>query len=616
MSTAPSPLRKLLSTADRVRPGGSRREGHDPNLLRLERIAWLAAIGILLLFVAGVVGVQLAGQGKARTGVHALGVDLSGMNRDEAFAAVSTAANAQMSEPLTLTDGDNSWTVSAADLGLTIDANGIVDDALKVGHEGIGPSRLGILWRFRDDPYVVGQDRLGVDRSLLDQQLQSLAGAIQQSRVDGQLEVAPSGVTWVAPVVGRELDIPASDAAIMNALSSGTDTVSLVVAEDPPPATLAQYIDARDQLTRIWDAPIELVAADQTWTLTPDLIAIHLSLTQPADGNPAVLNLDEEWLNAVVREISIGTDSTPKSARAWWGDGGALVKTRDAEAGRDMDEDAAYTLIKDAFTGHSDANRIDLPVALIDPPEQPADFASINVSTLLASSSTTYGGGLAERSHNIELAASLLNGALIFPGETFSFNSEVGPTTVEAGWQIAYGIAETDGQVTTVPAEAGGICQVATTVFQPVFFSGFRIDQRASHSYWIPRYAYQGNVGIDAAVESTVGLDLRWTNDGPSPVLLEVYADGQTLSVNLYGAPLPWSVEVDPPVVTNVVTADPTIHYQETDTLPTGSQRAVETAQDGFDVTVTRRVIQGDNVISEDFSTTYTPAQNLVLVGA
>jgi len=33
-------------------------------------------------------------------------------------------------------------------------------------------------------------------------------------------------------------------------------------------------------------------------------------------------------------------------------------------------------------------------------------------------------------------------------------------------------------------------------------------------------------------------------------------------------------------------------------------------------VTVTRRVIQGDNVVSEDFSTTYAPARNLVLVGA
>lgn len=616
MSTAPSPLRKVIDSAGRIRGNGVPRTGRDVNLVQLERIAWAAAIGILLLFAAGIIGVQLAERGQVRTGVHALGVDLSGMDREEASAALTAAAAEHTSQPLALTDADREWTITVADLGLVVDVDGMVDDAMAVGREGFGPSRLAALWRLKADPYVVGSDRLAVDRDRLDEQLAALAAAIAQTRVDGQLEVWSTGITWVAPVTGRALDTGATEARIMDALANGASSVELAISEDAPPASLTQYIDARDRLQRIWDAPIEIVAADETWTLTPDLISIHLSVAPPDGDAPATLQLDEEWLNAVVREISIGTDASPQSARAWWGDGGLLVKTRDATPGYDLDEDAAYAQIKAAFTGESDGNRIELPVATIPPPEQPADFGAIDVSTLLASSRTAYGGGLAERAHNIELAARLLNGALILPGQTFSFNSELGPTTVEAGWQIAYGIAETDGQVTTVPAEAGGICQVATTVFQPVFYSGFRIDQRASHSYWIPRYAYQGNVGIDAAVESSVGLDLKWTNDGPTPVMLEVYADGQNLTVNIYGSPLPWRVEVDPPVVTNVVPADDEVHYQETDTLPTGSQRAVEHAQDGFDVTVTRRVIQGDNVISEDFSTTYAPARNLVLVGA
>lgn len=615
MSTIQSPLRKIINGAGIARSNNAAGASRDANLVRLEQIAWIASIGILALFIATIVGVQLAERGQVRTGVYALGVNLSGMDRAEATTALTTAANARTAQPLTLVDGEHEWTITAADLGLVIDVEAMAGDALKVGHEGFGPTRLGVLWRMKSETYVVGADRLAVDRVRLTNQLGSLGAAIQQTRVDGELAVDPSGVTWVAPVTGRALDTRQTEAEIMAALANGVDTVSLSVAEDNPPATLAQYIDARDSLHRVWDGPIELVAADQTWKLTPDLISMHLTVTPPAGGSPAKVQVDEDWVHAVVREIEIGTNSAPQSARAWWGDGGRLVKTRDAKPGRDLDADVSFTRIKDAIVGETDTNRIELPVATTPVPDLPADFGTIDVSTLLASSSTPYGGGLAERSHNIELAASLLTGALIMPGQTFSFNSEVGPTTVEAGWQIAYGIADNDGVVTTVPAEAGGICQVATTVFQPVFFSGFRIDQRATHSYWIPRYMYQGNVGIDAAVESTVGLDFKWTNDGPTPVLLEVYADGENLSANLYGAPLPWRVEVDPPVVTNVVTADPTIHYQETDTLPSGSQRAIEHAQDGFDVTVTRRVIQGDTVISEDFSTTYAPAQNLVLVG-
>ncbi len=613
MSTAPSPLRKVLDSASRARANGAVRSGRDDNLVRLERIAWVAAVGILLLFVAAIVGVQLAERGQVRTGVHALGVDLSGMDREKASTALTAAANEQTSRPLALLDGDREWTITASDLGLVVDVDGIVEDALAVGHEGYGPKRLGALWRLRSDEIVVGDGRLAVDRDRLNDQLAALSAAIHQARVDGYLDVDSTGVSWVAPVTGRALDAARTEAGIMDALATGAGSVELAIVEDAPPASLAEYVDARDRLQRIWDAPIDLVAADETWTLTPDLISIHLTVAPPEGGAPASVQLDEEWLNAVVREISIGTDSTPQSARAWWGDGGRLVKTRDATAGHDLDEDQAYTLIKAAFTGESDANRVDLPTATISPPEQPADFAAIDVSTLLASSRTAYGGGLAERTHNIELAARLLNGTLVLPGQTFSFNSELGPTTVEAGWQIAYGIAESDGEVTTVPAEAGGICQVATTVFQPVFYSGFRIDQRASHSYWIPRYAYQGNVGIDAAVESSVGLDLKWTNDGPTPVLLEVYADGQDLLVNVYGAPLPWRVEVDPPVVTNIVEADETIHYQ--DRLPAAG-RSARGARARSAATVTRRVIQGDNVVSEDFSTTYAPARNLVLVGA
>lgn len=615
MSTASSPIRRFIDSAGRSRTNGAPAAEHDAQLIRLERIAWAAAATILLLFLVSIIGVQLAGRGEVRSGVHALGVDLSGMNRQQAAEALTLAANTHTSQSLTLADGDRAWTITAANLGLVIDVDGIVDDALSTGHTGYGPTRLAILWRFKSEPYVVGGDRLSVDQVRLSSQLASLAGAIQQTRVDGQLAVDSTGITWVAPATGRALDTQNTQAEIMSALANGQTEVALVIHEDAPPVSLAQYIDARDRLHRVWDAPIELVAVDQTWPLTPDQVSKHITIVQPVGGNPAQLKIDKKWVDAVVQEISIGVDATPQSARAWWGDGGRLVKTRDAKAGHTLDADKSAALIQAATTGESDSNRVELPVATIAPPTQPADFGAIDVSTILASSSTTYGGGLPERSHNIELAASLLNGALVLPGQTFSFNSEVGPTTVEAGWQIAYGIAESNGQITTVPAEAGGICQVATTVFQPVFFSGFRIDERASHSYWIPRYAYQGNVGIDAAVESTVGLDMRWTNDGPSPVLLEVYADGEDLTVNLYGAPLPWRVEVDPPVITNVVTADPTVHYQETDTLPSGSQRAIEHAQDGFDVTVTRRVIQGDNVVSENFSTTYAPAQNVVLVG-
>ncbi|HAX24500.1 MAG TPA: hypothetical protein DCX80_05620, partial [Chloroflexi bacterium] len=164
MSTASSPIRRFIDSAGRSRTNGAPAAEHDAQLIRLERIAWAAAATILLLFLVSIIGVQLAGRGEVRSGVHALGVDLSGMNRQQAAEALTLAANTHTSQSLTLADGDRAWTITAANLGLVIDVDGIVDDALSTGHTGYGPTRLAILWRFKSEPYVVGGDRLSVDQ--------------------------------------------------------------------------------------------------------------------------------------------------------------------------------------------------------------------------------------------------------------------------------------------------------------------------------------------------------------------------------------------------------------------------------------------------------------------
>src|SRR5690606_16862540 len=119
--------------------------------------------------------------------------------------------------------------------------------------------------------------------------------------------------------------------------------------------------------------------------------------------------------------------------------------------GQNMDADAARSMIMDVFLGLNDSNRLDLPVATSPPPELPADLNDLGIRSLIAESSTAYGGGnVPEKKHNIELAASLLNGTVVLPGQVFSFNAEIGPMTTDAGFQVAYGIANEGGDLRTV----------------------------------------------------------------------------------------------------------------------------------------------------------------------
>ena len=70
----------------------------------------------------------------------------------------------------------------------------------------------------------------------------------------------------------------------------------------------------------------------------------------------------------------------------------------------------------------------------------------------------------------------------------FSFNKEVGSTSLDAGYKLGWGIANNGANVRTVPSVAGGICQVATTLFHSVFWSGYQLEERNYHLYWITGY--------------------------------------------------------------------------------------------------------------------------------
>jgi vancomycin resistance protein YoaR len=587
----------------------------------LERIAWrtrIGAIAALALVIAVFLAFQIAGRDNVRTGVHAFGVDLSGMTEAEARAALTEAVEERTSQPLVLIDGDRKWEVTAAELGLTMDIDGALDDAMDEGRSGFGPSRMALLWTLRDSPTEVAYDRIAVQGNLLDQDLARLEAEIFQEKIDPSLTLdTTTGPTYISAQLGRALDVEASRAAILNALANGNEQVELTIVETEPLAWDDDYADARQRLANIWDAPIELVAADEVWTLGSDQVSHWIQVHQAeGPGKPARIETNQQWIDDVVNEIAIFTNRAPKSSRVWWDVSGRLIETVPSEPGTRLLWDESRALISDAFLGASNANRIDLPVEINNAPALPADLNALGISSNIGEASTAYGGGIAERVHNIELAASRLNGTIVLPGQTFSFNGEVGPTTVEAGFQIAYGIANEGGKLTTIPSEAGGICQVATTVFQPVFWQGYQIDERTTHSYWIPNYASNGYVGLDAAVDEATGLDFKWTNNSPTAVLIEAEADGEYFTVRLYGTPPPWSVQVESPKVENIEAADEEIVYQPSDMIPDGTTRQIERAQDGFDATVTRHVTQNGETRTENFSTSYGPSRNVVLVGS
>jgi hypothetical protein len=265
------------------------------------------------------------------------------------------------------------------------------------------------------------------------------------------------------------------------------------------------------------------------------------------------------------------------------------------------------------------------PAAPTSTPAPPSPTASPTVLVYeaarlkdrLGTAQTSYAGSIAERAWNVELATRRLTGTRVAPGEVFSFNEAVGATTLKTGFKVGYGIRSSGDRPQTVPSVGGGICQVATTVFQAAFWAGLPFVERHHHLYWIPRYGQpsSGRTGMDATVDDP-GVDLKFRNTTGDWIRLDGWTDDQNVGFTIVGVDPGWRVEASQPAVTNRIPTSQAPVRQYDASLPAGKELWVEHAEDGFTVRMTRRVLRGEALVDEyAFTNRYQPSRNVLLVG-
>ncbi|GIO12594.1 hypothetical protein J19TS2_21490 [Cohnella xylanilytica] len=142
---------------------------------------------------------------------------------------------------------------------------------------------------------------------------------------------------------------------------------------------------------------------------------------------------------------------------------------------------------------------------------------------------TYYNTGNRNRSHNIALAAKAIDGTVVFPGESFSFNRTVGMRTPQRGYLQAPVIVR--GELSE--DIGGGICQVSSTLFNAIDRAGMKIKERYSHSRHVP-YVLPGR---DATV-SWGGPDFVFENPYNQPALIRASASDGRMVVMIYSSEL------------------------------------------------------------------------------
>jgi vancomycin resistance protein YoaR len=239
-----------------------------------------------------------------------------------------------------------------------------------------------------------------------------------------------------------------------------------------------------------------------------------------AIGDPGYFILDSKKYNKLVNRLEKQLSVLPIDARL-------------DQHGNLIPEQTGLSINRHAFTEsfysfffEQNKSTLEIPMYPVYPKvdsELLSDIRSIRIGRYI----TSFNPRNKKRSNNIQLAVESINNHVVFPGETFSFNSVVGKRTAEKGYEKAKVIVKGE----YAEDIGGGICQVSSTLFNAVDSAGLKIVQRFSHSRnvsYIPP-------GRDATV-SWYGPDFEFKNMYNQPILIQAKTIGNLLVIKLYSS--------------------------------------------------------------------------------
>lgn len=613
------PPRRPVPVPSRARPSAL------PWLLRLPMLALTGSILFGMVMILAATAHQVNYDGLIYPGVSSYGVSLGGLTRDQAADALAKQYTYGAKAIFTFRDGSQTWSMTAADLGVKFDPKLTVEQAYQVGRGNGLVRNLLDQWA----SYTRGQSvqpTIVYDQSKASGFLEGIAQQINKPVQEATILVTGTKVTTTTAQVGRTVDIDATLNALRGVIlnmNTGAE-IPLVVKEEQPAVkdSEAAATKIRAALSASIQLYIDAAKPDAgPWTISPEFISgiIRINRVDDADGGAHYdVTADVSPIKTVLTNLASNLYIEPVSARFTFNTNtNQLDPFKESVNGRSLNVDGTLQKIQDALF-KAEVRRIPLNFKEEIPKvSSRSTAAELGITKEIVKATTYFFGSTAERRTNIQVAASKFHGLVISPGEVFSFNKYLGDVSPETGYET--GLVIVGNQ--TIKGVGGGVCQVSSTVFQAAFFAGFPVNERLPHGYRVGYYEsgvayvdgiqYKSGVGMDATVFGPI-VDFKFTNDTPYYLLMETYFDGnaQSLTFKLYSTSTGRIVSKDGPNLSKPVAHGPAIYEESTD-LRAGQSRQVDYAVDGIDVQVWRSIKKDGQVVvnKEEFYSHYLPWQ-------
>ena len=305
---------------------------------------------------------------------------------------------------------------------------------------------------------------------------------------------------------------------------------------------------------------------------------------------------------AYFAKLDRSVDRPPKDARFAVGTKGIYIVPSEDGVALNVPASAERVLAAAKRLTNRVATLVVSPAA---PSRTTAAAQAMGITGTVGSYQTEYGGD-PNRIHNVDLVAHLVDGKLIAPGATFSFNETTGERSAAKGFVEAPVIV--NGELQT--GLGGGVCQVSTTVFNAAYEAGLQITERTNHALYISHYP----LGRDATVDYP-DIDLKFVNDTGHWLLLRTFVNPGELSVVLYGTPQNRKVVSEAQPLT--VVAAPPVQKTIDATLKPGETVVDDPGVPATSTSVERKVYAPDGHLLSDqtWYSSYQSQPKIVRVG-
>ncbi|SHF07842.1 Vancomycin resistance protein YoaR, contains peptidoglycan-binding and VanW domains [Caldanaerobius fijiensis DSM 17918] len=313
------------------------------------------------------------------------------------------------------------------------------------------------------------------------------------------------------------------------------------------------------------------------------------------------MEIDDRKIDDILGVIAKEVDMPSEDARLLFNNG--VFTVIPDKKGKKLDLAASKDLILAAIKNGAGSVKLKVQEVM---PKYTTDFFK-RVNTKVSSFSTQFNPADANRTDNIKTAAKALNGKLLMPGEEFSLNKTLGPRVISNGYKTAPVIV--NGKL--VDDVGGGVCQIATTLYNAVLRANLDVTRRIHHQFPV---AYVPP-GQDATIAGD-WFDFRFKNTSKYPIYISSYVSGNRFNVDLYGDNYMNGITLDFKSDIVKVNKAKTI-YVDDDKLPYGKEEVERPPHDGMVVEVYRYVYKNGRLIKKEklYTDTYETVDAIIRRG-